>query len=264
MVNNNMEKSKDWNPDLYLKYRNERTQPSIDLVSKINVGFQPKSILDIGCGPGNSSQVLLQRWPDALLTGIDNSVNMIEKAKSSYPNNTWIVADASEYTSNTKYDIVFSNATIQWLPNHESLFNKLFNLTKDGGVLAISTPRFDEMLLSEAISKVVNKDRWKEATKGCAELFTYHDFKYYYDLMSKGYKSVEFWQTDYIHVLESQYSIIEWIRSTGMKPYLDCLKDEEKLLFEEDILAEIKEVYPIQNNGKVLFPFKRLFMIGYK
>jgi trans-aconitate 2-methyltransferase len=87
-----MGKDKDWNPDLYLKYRNERTQPSIDLVSKIDIDFYPQSILDIGCGPGNSSQQLLQRWPDAKLTGIDNSMNMIEKAKASYPNNIWIVA----------------------------------------------------------------------------------------------------------------------------------------------------------------------------
>jgi len=259
-----MEQGKDWNPELYLKYRNERTQPSIDLIGKIEIGFQPKSILDIGCGPGNSSQAILQRWPNAMLTGIDNSVNMIEKAKTSYPNNIWIVADASKYTSNTKYDIVFSNATIQWIPNHEDLFNKLFNLTNNGGVLAIQVPRFNEMPLATAIQKVANKEIWKEATKGCSELFTYHDDKYYYDLMSSDYKSVDFWQTDYIHILESQHSIIEWIRSTGIKPYLDCLKDEEKPLFENELLTEIKQSYTVQNNGKVLFPFKRLFMIGYK
>jgi trans-aconitate 2-methyltransferase len=259
-----MERSKDWNPDLYLKYRNERTQPSIDLISKINISFQPKSILDVGCGPGNSSPALLQRWPNAKLTGIDNSVNMIEKAKTSYPDNIWIVADASKYTSNTKYNIVFSNATIQWIPNHEKLFKKLFNLINNGGVLAIQVPRFNEMPLSKAIQKVAGKAKWKEPTKGCAELFTYRDYKYYYDLISKDYKSVEFWQTDYIHILESQYAIIEWIRSTAIRPYLDCLKDAEKPVFENELLAEIKDDYPVQRNGKVLFPFRRLFMIGYK
>ena len=259
-----MEQVKDWNPDLYLKYRNERTQPSIDLISKIEISFQPRSILDIGCGPGNSSQALLQRWSKAMLTGIDNSVNMIEKAKTSYPNNTWIVADASNFTSGKKYDIVFSNAAIQWIPNHKDLFKRLFNLTNKGGVLAIQVPRFDEMPLSKAIQKVANKEIWKEATKSCTHLFSYHDEKYYYDLMSSDYKSVMFWQTDYIHILESQYSIIEWIRSTGIKPYLDILKDEEKPLFENELLTEIKYSYPVQNDGKVLFPFKRLFMIGYK
>jgi trans-aconitate 2-methyltransferase len=259
-----MQHNKDWNPDLYLKYRNERTQPSIDLINKIGISLQPRSILDIGCGPGNSSEALLQRWPNVKLTGIDNSANMIEKARTTYPNNKWIVADASNCTSNAKYDIVFSNATIQWIPNHQNLFKRLFNLVNNEGVLAIQVPKFNEMPLSRAIQKIANKEIWKEATKGCSELFTYHDEKYYYDLMSSDYKSVEFWQTDYIHILESQYSIIEWIRSTGIKPYLDCLRDEERPLFESEVLAEIKYDYPVQNDGKVLFPFIRLFMVGYK
>ena len=106
---------KDWNPDLYLKYKDERTQPSIDLISKINIDFEPKSILDVGCGPGNSSNALLKRWPHAMLTGIDSSVSMIEKAKGTYPASSWVVADASRFVSNTRYDLVFSNATIQWI-----------------------------------------------------------------------------------------------------------------------------------------------------
>lgn len=259
-----MERSKDWNPDLYLKYGNERTQPAIDLISKINVGFQPLTILDVGCGPGNSSQALLKRWPDAKLIGIDNSLSMIEKAKADYPDNTWIVADASDFNPGTKYDIVFSNATIQWIPNHEILFKKLSGMANSGGVLAIQVPRFDKMPLSKAILSVAGKSKWRERIKGCSELFTYHDYKYYYDLLSTDYKSVELWQTDYLHILKSQYSIIEWIRSTGLKPYLDCLKDEDKPLFEDEVLQEIKQYYPLQNNGKVVFPFKRLFMIAYK
>jgi trans-aconitate 2-methyltransferase len=152
-----MQHNKDWNPDLYLKYRNERTQPSIDLINKIGISLQPRSILDIGCGPGNSSEALLQRWPNVKLTGIDNSANMIEKARTTYPNNKWIVADASNYTSNAKYDIVFSNATIQWIPNHQNLFKRLFNLVNNEGVLAIQVPKFNEMPLSRAIQKIANK-----------------------------------------------------------------------------------------------------------
>ena len=259
-----MEQDKDWNPDLYLKFRNERTQPSVDLISKINIGFQPKSILDIGCGPGNSSQALLQRWPDAKLTGVDNSEKMIEKAKNSYPDNTWIIADASKYTSSDKFDIVFSNATIQWIPHHETLFKKLYGFVNQSGVLAISVPRFDEMLISKIIQKIANKEKWKNATKGCAEAFTRYDYKFYYDLISTSYQTIELWQTDYIHALESQSAIVEWTSSTGMKPYLDRLTDQEKLQFEDEVLSEIKIDYPVQTNGKVLFLFKRLFMIGYK
>ena len=259
-----MPQSNDWNPDLYLKYKNERTQPAIDLIGKIAIPFQPKSILDIGCGPGNSSQALLQRWPKAALTGIDTSPSMIEKAKASYPHNTWIVADASKHLFNEKYDIVFSNATIQWIPNHAELFKHLFNLTNPGGVLAIQVPRFNAMPLSKAIQKVADQGRWKEATRACSKLFTYHDEKYYYDLLSPQYKSIELWQTDYFHIMVSHSAIIEMIRSTGLRPYLECLMDSEKLEFENEVLAAIKYDYELQNDGKVLFPFKRLFMIGYR
>jgi len=259
-----MQQGTDWNPDLYLKYRNERTQPSIDLIGKISIPFQPKSILDVGCGPGNSSQALLQRWPNAALTGIDSSLNMIEKAKASYPQNTWIVADASKHIFNEKFDVVFSNATIQWIPDHAALFEHLFNLINPGGVFAIQVPRFNQMQLSQAIQKVADQARWKEATGACSKLFTYHDEQYYYDLMSPYYKSMEFWQTDYIHIMESHSAILEMIRSTGLRPYLDCLPDSEKPVFENEVLAAIKYEYPVQNDGKVLFPFKRLFMIGYR
>ena len=200
----------------------------------------------------------------AILTGIDNSPNMIEKAKTSYPNNKWIVADVSKYAFSEKYDVVFSKAAIQWIPDHENLFNQLFKLINRGGILAIQVPRFNEMPLSNAIQKILSKEEWKEFKKQCSEIFTYHDYKYYYDLINKDYKSEDLWQTEYVHILESQYSIIEWMRSTGMKPYLDLRNDEEKPQFEDEVLLEIKYVYPVQNDGKVLFPFKRLFIIGYK
>jgi trans-aconitate 2-methyltransferase len=257
--------SKDWDPDLYLKFKDERTQPAIDLISKINAAFQPESILDVGCGPGNSSQALLERWPEARLTGIDNSASMIEKAKATYPNNLWVLADAASYAPTARYDLVFSNATIQWIPDHEKLFKKLFNLINSGGSLAIQVPRFDEMPVSKAIQEVSSREKWEESTRGCADLLTRHDYKYYFELMSADYQAVEMWQTDYIHILESQYAILEWIRSTAIKPYLDCINEEgEKALFESELLAEIKRDYPVQRNGKVIFPFRRLFMIGYK
>jgi len=132
-------------------------------------------------------------------------------------------------------------------------------------VLAIQVPRFDEMPISKAIEEVSRRGKWKESTKGCSDLFTRYNYKYYFELLIPDYRSVELWQTDYIHILESQYSIIEWIRSTAIKPYLDRIADEAgKALFESEILAEIQHDYPVQSNGKVLFPFRRLFMIGHR
>jgi trans-aconitate 2-methyltransferase len=254
----------DWNPQLYLKYKNERTQPSIDLVSRINID-NPMRIIDIGCGPGNSTQILGQRWPNSQIVGLDNSPKMIEKAKSDYPKQKWILSDALDIDSKIKYNIVFSNATIQWVPNHEKLIMKLFSLVEDNGALAIQLPKFRDMPLEKSIEQVAKKTKWDRYTQGCDDLFTYHNYNFYYDILAKHSNLIDMWETSYIHILASPESILEWIRSTGMKPYLDRLgKDEIKNEFEKDVLEEIKKYYPVQKNGKVLFPFKRLFFIAYK
>jgi trans-aconitate 2-methyltransferase len=259
-----VEKIKDWNPELYLKFGNERTQPSIDLVHRINLNHEPWSIIDIGCGPGNSGQVLFARWPNAHFTGIDSSAAMIAKARSDFPNKNWVIADAACYASEEKFDIVFSNATIQWIPNHEGLIDRCIDLLAKNGALAIQLPKFRDMPIGQIIEEKANSARWAKKMHACADLFTFHDYNFYYDLFSKRLDAVEMWETYYLHILDSHRSIIEWTKSTGMKPYLDRLNtDAEKAEFEDEIVREIEKRYPLQANRRVIFPFKRLFMIGY-
>ncbi len=254
----------DWNPSLYMQFKSERTQPSVDLISKID-HVEPKSIIDIGCGPGNSTQVLVNRWSKSQITGLDSSAAMIEKAKRDYPNQEWLVADASTYESETKFDIVFSNAVIQWLPNHDLLLTKFHDLLSTNGVLAVQIPLFWDMPLGKLINNTAQDDRWKTQTEGVSDLFTIHDYSFYYEHLANIFTSVDIWKTDYIHILNSHESILEMIRSTGLKPYLERMhNDSDKKEFEEVILKEIIKAYPVQKNGKVLFPFNRLFFIGYK
>lgn len=256
-------RTKDWNPELYLKFKDERTQPSIDLTSRIK-SDNPAKIIDIGCGPGNSTQILYNRWPESEITGLDNSPEMIKKAKKDFPDRNWILSDASGIDSTVKYDIVFSNATIQWIPDHPNLFKKLFAILENKGALAVQIPMFKNMPLGKSIQKVAGNDKWNKYTAGCDQLFTYHDYSFYYDLLSKYTDNIDIWETSYIHIMDSHYAIAEWIKSTGLKPYLDKLEsDEMKKEFDKDILDEIKIIYPLQKNKKVLFPFIRLFFIAY-
>jgi trans-aconitate 2-methyltransferase len=256
--------SKDWNPDLYLKFDKERTQPSIDLVSRIKFN-NPGKIIDIGCGPGNSTQVLVARWTDSAILGIDNSPAMIEKAKRDYPHQSWKIADAGIDEIKGKYEIVFSNATIQWIPGHTELLKKFHGLLSDKGVLAVQVPLFWDMALGKAIESIASNKRWINQTKGVRELFTIHDSFFYYNNLSKLFASIDMWVTDYFHILESHSAILEMIKSTGLRPYLDRLtSDSDKNEFEEMVLIEIKKDYPLQNDGRVLFPFKRLFFVAYK
>lgn len=170
----------DWNPDLYLKFNKERIQPSIDLVSRIDYST-PKRILDIGCGPGNSTQILHARWPDSEIVGADKSPAMIEKATEDYPNQHWILFDADVDTLDDKFDILFSNAVIQWIPNHDELLQKFADLLTDSGVLAVQLPLFDNMPISKAISKIGKHSKWAALTQGLDGLFTFHSASYYYD-----------------------------------------------------------------------------------
>jgi trans-aconitate 2-methyltransferase len=254
---------KDWNPELYLKFEKERTQPSIDLVSHLTIW--PETIIDIGCGPGNSTKILFQRWPYAKITGVDISPAMIEKAKSDFPQHNWWILDAGKDEITGKYDLVFSNATIQWIPNHAELVNKFYSILNEKGVLAVQLPLFWEMSLGKAIKRIAENIRWNSLMAGVTALFTIHDRSFYYDHLSSLFTSVEIWESSYMHILDSHMSILEMIRGTGLRPYLDSLKSTgDKNDFEEEILIEIQKDYPFQRDGKVIFPFKRLFFIAYK
>ena len=260
-----MEQSKDWNPDHYLKFRNERTQPSIDLVNRIRIDFTPEYIIDIGCGPGNSSQVLVNRWPGSRLVGIDNSESMIAKARSDYPANEWILADASSYHSDQKFDLVFSNAAIQWMPGHQSLLKNFSELLSNRGVLAIQIPLFWDMPVGKAIKAVSSETHWQKLTEGVEKLFAIHDPSFYYDIMAGLFPVVDMWETSYMHVLESHQAILDMIRSTGLRPYYESIGNEKEIAeFEQEVFIDMQVDYPLQQNGKVLFPFERLFFIGYR
>jgi trans-aconitate 2-methyltransferase len=135
----------DWNPNQYLEFKNERNQPAIDLVARINLDSS-KNIIDIGRGPGNSTQILVNKWPDSIITGLDSSKTMIAKAKEDYPKQIWICDNAENITSDKKYTLVFSNATLQWMDNHELLIPKLRNAVENNGAFAAQIPSLRKCL----------------------------------------------------------------------------------------------------------------------
>ena len=252
----------DWNPDLYLQFRSERTQPSLDLISRIDLQ-SPKSILDIGCGPGNSTQVLVQRWPGARVSGLDSSPAMIEKARADFPKQEWICGDAALFATENRYDLVFSNAVIQWLPDHPALLKRFRELLNPGGTLAVQIPLFLDMPLASAIRRAAADPRWSAGTADIPQLFTIHTASFYYDTLAKLFTKVSLWLTDYMHIMGSHMAILEMIRSTGLKPYLERINDPRLCAeFEKATLKQIEAVYPEQEDGKVILPFKRLFFIS--
>ena len=150
-----------WDPDLYLKFANERAQPALDLIARVD-SLRPGRIIDLGCGPGNSTAMLRQRWPEAEVTGLDNSAEMIAAAALAYPAEKWVLADAASWTADSPFDIVFSNAALQWLPDHAVLFPHLMAQVASPGVLAVQMPYHYESPLHYVVQEVANDAAWRE------------------------------------------------------------------------------------------------------
>ena len=161
--------------------------------------------------------------------------------------------------------MVFSNATIQWIPDHEKLIAQLASLLTERGCLAVQLPMFWDMELGKVIEEVGDDERWAERMPDAYNLLVMDDYTDYYDYLSPHFNRVDLWETSYMHVMDSHQSILEMIRSTGMKPYLERLHDDdERTEFEEEVLEGIRLAYPVQENGKVILPFIRLFFVGYR
>ncbi len=235
----------------------------MDLIARIRVPA-PQTIIDVGCGPGNSTQALAARFPNARLTGVDNSPAMIAKARSDFPQREWILGDATNFESPRQFDVVFSNAAIQWIPDHARLMGRMAALACAGGALAVQTPMFRDMPIREAIARTAARPRWRETMSGCDAHFTFHPHGFYYDQLSHRAASLDMWETSYIHAMASVPALVEWMRATGLRPYLERLPDAaDRQAFEEDLLEELGRDYHLQADGKVLFPFRRLFFIAY-
>lgn len=253
-----------WNSNQYLKFKNERTQPAIDLANRISFD-NAKSIIDIGCGPGNSSEVLQRRFPSSKIIGIDSSSEMITKAKSQHNDIDFVCCNVNDLLCRQeKYDIVFSNACIQWIPNHYELLKNLMNLLNDNGVLAVQIPYNQDEPIHKIISEVTQSRLWAECFKNPREKYILKFSEYYYDVLAEISHSFDMWQTTYFHKMKSYESILEWYRGTGLRPYLAELNENQKAEFENEILNRIMQEYPMQVNGDIIFKFPRLFFIAIK
>lgn len=252
-----------WNPEQYLKFVKERTQASIDLAARIDIE-SPAAVIDIGCGPGNSTEVLRRKWPEAKLTGLDSSPTMMEKARNDHPDIEWIAGDAASFGFEKKYDVVFSNAALQWMPDHETLVPRLYGIVAGGGALAVQVPADSESPLRKAIVSVSNEAKWSGYTAGCDHLLNYRTADYYYDILTPLAARVDLWETIYYHVLPSHADLVEWYKGTGMKPFLERLPDEEsRTEFGKEVLERCKKGYRTRSDGRVLYPFRRIFFVAY-
>ena len=254
----------DWNATHYLKYCDERTRAAADLAMRIRLE-DPERIADLGCGPGNSTQVLCARWPEADIVGIDNSAGMLESAREAFPKQRWVQADLLNWNPDHGFDLLYSNAALQWVPNHDALVRNLFTHVLSGGALAFQIPSSTFAVVRKLIHQVSRSSVWNHRMDAPRHALTMESPLFYYDSLVNDAVHLDIWETEYNHVMDSKDSIVDWIASTGLRPFLAVLDDEkEQSVFLNQLRERVNDAYESQVDGKVLFPFRRTFVIAYR
>lgn len=247
-----------WDDQQYLKFADERTRAARDLLARVPLDAA-QHIVDLGCGPGNSTALLAERWPQARIVGVDSSAEMLRTARRDLPQLEWVEADLRTWRPQAPVDLLFANAVMQWLPDHARLLPALLQQVRPGGVLAIQMPcNFDEpshRLMRETPGP------WAERVAGARAIAPVAGPAWYYDLLAPHAGRIDLWQTTYQHVLADAQAIVEWVRGTGLRPYLEALHEDERNAYLAAYLAAIDDAYPVRSDGRRLFPFPRLFMI---
>jgi trans-aconitate 2-methyltransferase len=253
-----------WSAAQYLKFEDERTRPARDLLAQVPLS-QVATAVDLGCGPGNSTELMAARYPQAQLSGMDSDANMLESALKRLPDVSFFKADLSTWRPQTPVDLLFSNAVFQWLPNHIPLLQRLMGGLNAGGVLAIQMPDNLSEPSHRLMAKTAHEGPWAHRFVGGAGLRAMLPAPQdYINALSPLSDRVDIWHTTYYHQLENAEAIVEWVKGTGLRPWLDALEEKDRLAYLESYLQHIAKAYPPLDDGRVLLKFPRLFMVAVK
>ena len=252
----------DWDAALYLKFEKERTRPAIDLLARIS-NENPRTCVDIGCGPGNSTELLVNRFPKANITGLDQSPGMLAAAKLRLPHVDFEQIDLTHWRPSRPYDVIFASASLQWLPDHEALFPRLASLLTVGGCLAVQMPDTLQEPMRALMRMVAAGGSWTAKLMPVATSRPrIGSIKDYYGFLATSCGSIDVWHTTYFHTLDNASKIVEWMKGCGLGPFLAQLDQDERRRFLEEYEARISAAYPPQIDGKVHLAVPTLFIVA--
>jgi trans-aconitate 2-methyltransferase len=251
-----------WDPTLYLRFADHRLRPALDLLGRV-VAERPRAVYDLGCGPGTTTRLLVERWPEARVVGVDSSEEMLAKARADCPGASYRTADLARWRPAEPADVLYSNAALHWLEDHASLFPRLVGLLAEGGALAVQMPHNDGAPSHTCMREAAEAGPWREVV-----LRVVHDRRVaepdvYYDLLRPLVSSIEIWETVYIQPLEGDNPVVDWTRGTALRPLLQAIVDPgQREAFLADYAARIAAAYPRRPDGRTLLPFRRLFIVA--
>jgi trans-aconitate 2-methyltransferase len=249
-----------WSPAQYLKFEDERTRPARDLLAQVRQDA-PRGVVDIGCGPGNSTALLAARWPGADVMGIDTSDAMLAEARARLPDARFEPGDAASWLPGAGVDVVFANAVYQWVPDHLHQLARVAAQLEAGAVLAVQMPDNLMQPMHVLMRAVAARAPFAAKLAGAAR-DPLPPVAAYYEALTPHARRVDIWHTVYNHAMADAAAIVEWIKATGLGPFLQRLDAAEKEAFLALYSAEIARAYPPAADGRVLMAFPRLFIIA--
>lgn len=252
-----------WNPDTYLAFADHRERPLAELIARIPP-IDVASAVDLGCGTGNSTTALAARFPGAKLLGVDNSPEMLAKARGSLPGAKWAEANIGTWQPPHSFDLITSNAALHWVDGHDALFARLIDALNPGGALAIQMPCNFTAPSHRLLHETVEDGPWAAKTCSLLRRNPVDEPNVYYDRLAPHMSHVDIWETTYAQVLQGEDAVFRWISGTALTPFLAVLESEEREAFCNAYKARLNKAYPRAADGKTLFPFTRLFMVAAK
>ena len=255
---------KPWNPEKYLAYADLHAQAIEDLVRRVGIE-SPRAVADLGCGPGNSTEFAAARWPEAEITGVDLSKEMLAKGQAKHPNWHWVLAGIEEFHPAEPFDVVISCAALQWLHHHERLLPRLWRLVRDGGALGVQMPANQESPLHRAVFGTAESERWRTLTGQSRAVLNFQPAGEYFSILSPLAGRLDIWETIYYHEMRSLDDLLDWAKATVMRPFFERIPDVAKQAdFVADVRRACEDAYPATNRGSILYVQKRLFFVAYK
>lgn len=251
-----------WDPAQYARFATPRLRPALDLLQRVPA-LAPRCVYDLGCGSGDITRLLAERWPDADVWGVDDSETMLS-ASTPHPRIRWTRQPLQEFRSGGNADLIFSNAALHWLPDHASLFPALVRQLRPGGVLAVQIPRNFDQPSHTLIATAAREGPWRAHLEHLIKPSPVGDAHFYYELLAPLAAELDIWETRYLHVLQGDDPVKEWTKGTWLRPFLDALQEPDRAAFEARYALLLREAYPRDASGKTTFEFNRLFMVMRK
>lgn len=253
-----------WSASQYVKFEDERTRPARDLLAQVPLEAV-RSAIDLGCGPGNSTELIVDRYGADGVSGLDSDLDMLATARKRMPDTRFVEADLAGWQPEEPVDLLFANAVFQWLPDHLAIFDRLLDGLTQGGVLAVQMPDNLTEPTHLLMEETAHAGPWREAfeKKSVRRKPLPAPSVYYNGLISKSAR-VDIWHTNYNHPMANAEAIVEWVKGTGLRPYLDHAGPEHREAFTADYLERVRKAYPPLADGKVLLHFPRIFIVAVK